>query len=290
MVEIWLGFALGVLVSAPAGWLLLRRTTSRAREMQRRALAAERLAELGTLTGGLAHEIKNPLSTIGLNVQLLEEDLSELVQQSAGQPGEEQGARARRRVQALHREITRLRSILEDFLRFAGRIRLDLATTDINAVVAELADFFAPQAQAARVNIRTQLDAQPSRVPLDAPLFKQALLNLLINATHAMTEARDAGKPNGGCDELLIRTRRGRDELTVHVIDTGPGIEPDVLHRIFQPYFSTRKGGTGLGLPTTRRIIEEHGGSIACHSESGRGTEFTITLPAGEPAGPASPS
>ena len=284
IMEFWIGLAAGVLLTIPMAIWTRRRTERRVRLLERRAQSAERLAELGTLTGGLAHEIKNPLSTINLNVQLLQEDLREIVRDlPADAPVTERLARTQRRIDSLTREIQRLKDILDDFLRFAGRVKLDLHPTDINAMVSELADFFAPQAQAAKVNIRTQLTAAPSMVPADTALLKQALFNLLINGTQAMEEARSAGVPTGGCNELILRTERGRslgqEELHIHVTDTGPGIAPDRAGKIFQPYFTTKKGGTGLGLPTARRIIEEHGGSITVHSEPGRGSDFRVTLP-----------
>jgi signal transduction histidine kinase len=280
----WIGLAVGVLLTIPLVAWATRRTAQRVRRLERRAQSAERLAELGSLTGGLAHEIKNPRTTVNLNVQLLQEDIrdaaGELPAESAGH---ERLTRAQRRIEALTRETQRLGVILGDFLRFAGRVKLDLHPTDINALVGELADFFAPQAQAAQVQLRTQLAASPPTAPADAGLLKQALLNLMINATQAMEEARLAPAPHGGCNELIIRTERknigGQDELLIHVTDCGPGIAPDRLEKIYQPYFSTKKTGTGLGLPTARRIVEEHGGSIAVHSASGKGTDFVIALP-----------
>ncbi len=162
-----------------------------------------------------------------------------------------------------------------------------------------MADFFVPQAEQAGLHLRTQLLADPAIAPVDVSLLKQAILNLMINATKATEQARQAGKPHGGADELMIRTervgasppevgsqsrRRNQDsqsgaQILIHVTDTGPGIDPQVRERIFEPYFSTHRGGTGLGLPTTRRIIEEHGGSLTVVSELGQGSDFIIALP-----------
>ena len=288
----WLsvGFAVGVLCTVPIIAWASRRTERRVRRLEQRARAAERLAELGTLTGGLAHEIKNPLSTIGLNIQLLEEDLETLRGRLPDDASaREEFGRLHRRFQSLSREAQRLRDILDDFLRFAGRIRLDLQPHDLNALLDELADFFQPQASAAGVQLRTQFAAHPAEAHVDQNLIKQAVLNLMINAAQIMTETREKGKPNGGCDELILRTERyhcpsGRVELHIHVIDTGPGIDEQTRAKVFQPYFSTRKGGTGLGLPTTRRIVEEHGGTISVHAEPGRGSDFVIALPVDKPA------
>lgn len=297
----FLGLAVGVLVAVPAAAWWSRRTERRVRQLEQRARAAERLAELGTMTGGLAHEIKNPLSTIGLNVQLVQEDLADLdtalpppevdpgntLPARRGDPPRERLARIRKRVDGLHRETARLRDILEDFLRFAGRVELDRQPVDLNGLCDELIDFFQPQADEARVSLRADLHADPAAVSADPALLKQALLNLLINACQAMTEAREKDAPSGGNNELILRTANtktaGQDTVTIHVTDTGPGIAPDVSEKIFQPYFSNKRGGTGLGLPTTRRLVEEHGGTLTVHSDLGVGSDFVITLPVPAP-------
>ncbi|MFP4145265.1 MAG: two-component system sensor histidine kinase NtrB [Phycisphaeraceae bacterium] len=281
-----IGILLGVLATVPAAYVWNRRTERRVRQLEQRTRSAERLAELGTLTGGLAHEIKNPLSTVGLNIQLLQEDLQEIADDAPeGALPAERMQRVQRRFNSLHRETQRLREILEDFLRFAGRVELDREPTDLNGLVDELCDFYEPQARAAGVHLRTQLDAIPAETAVDHGLLKQALLNLLINATQAMAAAREKEVPHGGANELILRTERqrselGEDVLRLHITDTGPGMTGETQEKIFQPYYSTKRGGTGLGLPTTRRIVEEHGGYIAVHSEVGRGTDFIVVLPA----------
>jgi signal transduction histidine kinase len=282
---LFIGFGIGVLLAIPLAGVWGRRTERRVRQLEQRTRAAERLAELGTLTGGLAHEIKNPLSTVGLNVQLLQEDVHDLSQNAGLSEAHHDGlGRVQRRLESLSRETHRLRDILEDFLRFAGRVELDPQPTDLHAMIEELIDFFEPQAREAGINLRSQLAAKDATVSADAALLKQAMLNLLINAVQAMTQAREKGEPHGGADELMVRTELGRspggDEFRIHVTDTGPGMNQDVAAKVFQPYFSTKRGGTGLGLPTSRRIIEEHGGHLSVHADPGRGTDFTLSLPA----------
>lgn len=281
---LFLGIAIGLLLAIPGAWAFSRRTERRVMELERQARSNERLAEQATMTRGLAHEIKNPLSTIGLNVQLLQEDAADIERATADQPEiAEQAGKVRRRLGTLGREAIRLREILEDFLRFAGRIELDTQPTDINALVDELGVFFEPQASEAGIKLRTQLNAQPPTALADPSLLKQATLNLLINATHAMADAKRDSQAHGGANELILRTSRsnGKDsnKLFIHIIDTGPGIAEDVKAKLFEPYFSTKRTGTGLGLPTTRRIIEEHGGTLTLHTELGKGSEFTIELP-----------
>jgi len=270
----------GILM-VPLLMVMRRDQERRARITRRRMADAERLAELGTMTGGLAHEIKNPLSTLSLNAQLLAEDVADLdLPPDARQ-------RIIRRTESLRRESDRLKGILTDFLQFAGRIRLDPEPHDLNVLIDELVDFFLPQALAIGVQLRATLARHPTIARVDSALFKQALLNLLINAAQAL-EAMPAKSDR--TRDLMIRVEpassassatEGSPAMhTVHVTDTGPGIAPEHLSSIFQPYFTTRKGGTGLGLATARRIIQEHQGSIEVHTEPGRGTDFVIRLPA----------
>ena len=282
MLTFWIGLAVGAALAVPLAWGWSRRTERRVRALEQRARSAERLAELGTLTSGLAHEIKNPLSTIGLNVQLLREDLKDQLDELPEQ-NRPPLSRLQSRFDSLGRETDRLKVILEDFLRYAGRVNLDLVPTNVNGLIDELCDFFAPQAAESDIQLRTQLDANPHTVAADADLLKQALLNLVLNATQAMTGARDRSAAHGGANELMIRTENRRELgdtlIAIHVIDTGPGIPTDTPEKLFQPYYSTKPSGTGLGLPTARRIVEEHGGRLSVVSEPGRGTDFMITLP-----------
>lgn len=274
---ILIGLGIGIAIGVPVVWFELKRQTKRARAAERRARNAERLAEIGAMTAGLAHEIKNPLSTIGLNAQLLSEALADV-------PGLDDDDRSsmRRRVGVLHREAERLRDTLGDFLRFAGEIRLVRERCDLNQVVDELIDFFAPQAQHHNIRLRSELGRGPMEVALDADHFKQALLNLLLNAVQAMTEGPGAAD-QARARELIVRTTEVDTDVgpqwAVHVIDTGPGIPAEVVEKIFTPYFTTKGGGSGLGLPTTKRLIEEHGGMIHVVSQAGQGTDFVVTIP-----------
>jgi signal transduction histidine kinase len=228
--------------------------------LERRARQAERLAELGTLTGGLAHEIKNPLSTVQLNLQLLQEDLG---------PDNAAYTRVANRLATVKNETSRLRDILDDFLRYAGRLELDRRPVELNSLLEELVDFFAPQAQAQRVQLRLSKHSAPLTVGGDPRLLKQALLNLMINGVQAM---------NGG-GEMIVSLSSAPGQAVIDVIDTGPGIPTDAVDKIFQAYYSTKRGGTGLGLPMAKRIVEEHGGELAVKSEPGRGSDFTMRLP-----------
>ncbi|MDG2094813.1 MAG: ATP-binding protein [Phycisphaerales bacterium] len=247
----------------------LRRATHRAREAEGESRDNQRLAELGAMTGGLAHEIKNPLSTVGLNAQLLQEDLQHLEIEA------DERDRLVHRVETLHREVDRLRGILTDFLEYAGRIKLDVQLRDVREVVEELGDFYHPQCVQSGVVMRIDACASRAMAMIDEGMLKQALLNLVLNAVQAMTSTEDSTDQK----ELILRVRHEDGRVTIQVVDTGPGIPQDMLEEIFHPYVSGRRGGTGLGLPTSRRIVEEHGGRLLVESEPGRGTAFSIQLP-----------
>ncbi|MEN6383952.1 MAG: ATP-binding protein [Phycisphaerales bacterium] len=219
------------------------------------------LEELSRLTGGLAHEIKNPLSIIKINLKLAGEDLSSSKDENA--------ARAARKIAVVQKETDRLEQILEDFLRYIRKAELHPASVDINKLVVDMIDFYSPQAISRSVTIRLSLCSQPLVCFADSNSFKQVLLNLFINAQQSM--------PGGG--ELLVRTQRSDNSAVVIISDTGKGIEPENLEKIFHAYYSTKTGGSGLGLSTSKKIIEAHDGTIKVDSIIGKGTSFTILLP-----------
>lgn len=238
-----------------------RRVWRNARRLATRTKRQEHLIEVAQLVGGLAHEIKNPLSTINVNLTLLSEDLARY--------DDDEHRRLIRRLSTVQIETDRLRDILDDFLQYARRVEMSPTVLDLREMIEELVDFFTPQAEAAHVLLRSAMPAEPVRCKVDPKLLKQAVLNLMLNAVQAM----EAG------GELMVQLSTDRTSATIEVIDTGPGIPADTLGKIFQVYFSTKPGGSGLGLATTRRLVREHGGDIAVESEPGKGTRFTITLP-----------
>jgi signal transduction histidine kinase len=233
----------------------------------------QQYAELAELAGGFIHDIKNHLSTLGLNLQLLAEDFQE--------PQTQRERRALERVLRLQAECAQLVDLSNDFLRFARLQELELEPGGLAEVVEEIVDFFGPSARAGNVEIKCYLPADLPAVALDRDTFKQALLNLLLNAQQAM--------PSGGTLTLQATPEAG--VVRLDLIDTGKGMAAEVAARAFKPFFSTRPGGSGLGLATTKKIVEAHGGSITLQSEVGRGTKFTIRLPTAGPAAAAvSPS
>ncbi len=267
------GFLAGAGLAALVARFAMKRSRTKVRAAERRAQAAERLAEVGSMTAGLAHEIKNPLSTIGLNAQLLAEGIDEFPSTD-----DEVKGRLLRRLASLRREVERLRGILTDFLAYAGEMRLERKPVDLRGVIDDLCDFFMPQARQLGIMLRCDLPPTAVTADVDAGQLKQAVLNLLLNASQAMAGSASAST------EIILRVEAGHDPenhpvAVVHVIDTGPGIEPAVRARLFHPYFTTKNTGTGLGLATTRRIVEAHGGRVDVVTEVGKGSDFRIILP-----------
>jgi signal transduction histidine kinase len=233
----------------------------------------KQLEELSKLTGELAHEIKNPLSTIKINLKLIREQLQNFDSADLGKagPGRENQAfgRALRKIAVIEKEADRLDQILDGFLRYVTKPELQLADVDVSSVISDMIDFYSPQAYSHSIIIRQQLYNQPLICRVDADTLKQAVLNLFINAQQAMS---DRG-------ELMVRTDRRENCALIQISDTGHGIAPDKLPNIFSPHCSSRPDGSGLGLPTTRKIVEAHHGTITVDSELGKGTSFTIKLP-----------
>jgi signal transduction histidine kinase len=225
----------------------------------------KQLQELGRLTGELAHEIKNPLSIIKVNLKLTAEELG----RSDLGKGDQGFTRALRKIAVIQKETDRLEQILDGFLRYVDRTELHLASADINSLISDMVDFYSAQAQSHSVTIRQQLHNKALVCKIDVDMLKQVMLNLFINAQQAMSE--------GG--ELIIRTQRHKKDALIRITDTGPGIAPDKLPNIFNVYYSSRPQGSGLGLPTAKKIVEAHNGTITVDSELGKGTSFTITLP-----------
>ena len=221
----------------------------------------ERYAELAALAGSLAHEIKNPLSVIRMNMDLLAEDFA--------QPQTPRERRALAKIEMVGRQCTRLENLLNDFLRFNKVNQLDLRLGSLNEQVERVLDLFATQADQAAVEIVRYLDPDLPSIQLNAETLQAALVNLVKNALEAM--------PDGG--QLTARTRVTRQGVALDLIDTGIGMDERTAMQMFDAFYTTKSGGSGLGLPTARRIIEAHGGRIGVHSEAGVGTQFTLEFP-----------
>jgi signal transduction histidine kinase len=223
-------------------------------EREQRLIRSERLAAVGKIAAQITHEVRNPLSSIGLNAEMLEEETE----------GE-----AKALARAIVKEVDRLTEITEEYLRFARLPRPRLEREELGEIVGSLLGFLRQELEGHGIAVELRLDPGLPAVAADEHQLRQALLNLLRNAAEAM--------PRGG--RLVIAARRS-DERTVEltIADTGEGIAPEHLTKIFDPFFSTKEGGTGLGLALTQQIILEHGGRIEVTSEIGAGTTFVVKL------------
>ncbi|MDP6370250.1 MAG: ATP-binding protein [Planctomycetota bacterium] len=247
---------------------------------------ADQPRDLSRLAAGLAHEIKNPLSTMSIQLTLLEEEWNRGLSAADGEEAPQPTGRERRslkRLTALQREVKRLSTILDDFMRYARGGELNRSPEDLVQLVRETLEFVEPEDNALRIRHHADLPSALPLAMLDREAMRQALLNLFVNARQAMVGHGDDGavpcesEPKGG--ELMVRLNRSGIFAEVSVTDTGVGMGPEELERCFRVYYSTKRGGSGLGLPTVARVIEEHGGSISVVSEVGRGTSFTLRLP-----------
>lgn len=233
-------------------------------ERELRLIRSERLAAVGKIAAQITHEVRNPLSSIGLNAELLDEELGEL----EGADGQRQLARA------IVKEVDRLAGITEQYLRFARLPQPRLEREDLNELVTSLLSFLRGELQARGIELEARLQPALPPVAVDENQLRQALLNVLRNGAEAVGE--------GG--HLCVETLCDEDGLVcVRIVDTGPGIAEADRARIFEPFFSTKDGGTGLGLALTHEIVVEHGGRIDLVSAPGQGTAFTIRLPAHQP-------
>ena len=222
----------------------------------------ENLASLTNLAAAVAHEIKNPLAAISIHVQLLRKNFKAC--------NVEINAKAQKHLDVVEEEIERLNKIVVDFLFAVRPLQCEFAPVKINELIRNLFDTFREEFNAADIVLVPQLDSGIPVIQADERFLRQALMNILTNAKAAMM-------PSGG--RLSIITRFDEENVYITIADTGKGIPPDVLHKIFEPYFTTKPDGSGLGLTMTYKVIKEHGGDIQVHSEVGTGTRFTLILP-----------
>jgi PAS domain S-box-containing protein len=234
-------------------------TEKRAKEARLRR--AENLAALTTLTAGVAHEIKNPLASIGIHLQLIRKEMADRDRIETGRISEY--------LDIIHEEVDRLNRIVVDFLFAVRPMDTRLELDDVNRVIRELLEFIKFELQEAGITLDLQLSPLIPKTRLDEKYMKQALLNIFKNAISAM--------PEGGV--LRIETLQEGEDLLVKIGDTGVGISEEIIGKIFEPYFTTKEFGSGLGLTLVYKIIKEHRGEIAVSSEVGEGTVFTLSFP-----------
>jgi signal transduction histidine kinase len=257
----------------------LERAYQELRAAQERLVQSERLATIGQMSAKVSHEVRNPLSSISLNVELLEDELSALPHERRAEAGHLVGA--------IRSQVDTLSTVTEGYLRFARLPKPNLQVVSLGPVIADLADFVREELRARKVQL--VVDAEPGlpTVRVDASQIRQALLNLIRNAAEAMPEGGTltvrAGTVTGTRDSGLgVNQDSGSRFVEIAVTDAGVGIAPEDLGRVFEPFFTTKEGGTGLGLAISREIAVEHGGTLACESGPGNGATFRLTLPAAE--------
>ena len=244
--------------TGPGSGLLVRlRDPEAQRKIGRELQTADRLSAISRVSGGVAHEVKNPLNAILLHVEVARAKLARGDTDVAPQ------------MEIISREILRLDRVVKTFLDFTRPVELNLRNVPAQELVSEIVDLARPQADAARIQIDVQQEAEGVEIRVDRDLLKQAVLNVVVNAMQAM--------PDGG--KLRFESSATEETAEIRVSDTGPGIPQELREKIFSLYFTTRKEGSGIGLAMTFRIVQLHDGTIDFTSEPGKGTTFLIRLP-----------
>lgn len=248
----------------PAGVILQAQDVTDWLALEQRVRVADKLAALHTLSAGVAHELRNPLSAMDLNLHLLEEELRE----RASLP--EQGARY---LHVLNAECHRLSVILDNFMKFARPGSVGLHEVNISALIEHIMALMQFEAEERKIRLEQAVDEPLPSLLGDETAISQVLVNIVVNAFHAM--------PNGGLCRVAAEARHanGTGWLIVSVKDTGIGIKKEELARVFEPFYTTKSSGTGLGLAIAYRIMEDHGGTIRVSSTPGIGTTAVLTFP-----------
>jgi hypothetical protein len=239
------------------GTLLRLRDSDPRRQIESQLDISTRLAAISELTSGAAHEIKNPLNSIALHLEILKSKLDGIA------PGGEE-------IEVITREISRLDRVVKTFLDFQRPVELQVRSVDLVALVKDVAALLRPTAQAQKVQIQEEIPPSEAVIQGDRDLLKQALLNVVTNGVEAMKD--------GGLLAISVRQNDGGWGITVR--DTGPGIPPELRNKIYKLYFTTKGKGSGIGLAMTFRVVQLHGGTIDFASEPGKSTEFRMQFPA----------
>jgi two-component system, sporulation sensor kinase E len=229
------------------------------KENEKKLRQAESLAALTTISAGIAHEIKNPLGAIGIHIQLIEQEINKC--KCKWSPDFKYS------VKIIREEIERLSDIVNNFLFTVRPLKAELMPVDLNQFLDKFIEFVSPELETYRIILKKRYDKLPE-VWLDEKIFRQALLNLVQNSISAIKE-----------DGIIeIESYQKQNYVYINFIDNGDGIPEEIQTKIFDPYFTTKNFGTGLGLTIVYKIIKEHNGEISFHSQKGE-TVFTIKLP-----------
>lgn len=248
------------------GAVMLIRDITQTRRIAEEQIESERMTALTVLAAGVAHEIGNPLNSLNIHLQVLEKKLKK--------SDPETWAKVSEQVEVARGEATRLDFIIRQFLGAVRPTEPSFELSDLNRVVEDAVNFLAPELNDRKIRTRLQLHEGLPLLRLDVAQMRQALYNLIRNAVQAM----------GTGGSLTIRTDLQDYEIRVTFTDTGKGIAPQVMASVHQPWFTTKEGGTGLGMLIVRRIVRDHGGELALESSEGKGTTVTISLPRGNRA------
>ena len=263
--RIFISMALVVLVGVLSMWFLYQNQNKHLARMEdaaRRLRQAERLSALGQLGAGVAHEIRNPLNAIGMASQRLQAEYL---------PADTKEREEFSRLTGIVRdEVRRLNGIIEEFLTFSRSRRLKLRRSSVTELLQKVVDVIKEEAESRQITINTRWGKSPAMVRMDADKLQQALLNIIKNA---MESTSCAGKITVSVES------REKDQIIVNITDTGSGIAPEEIDRIFDPGYTTKEKGLGLGLPLAYEIIRAHGGEVRLQSNKGSGTTFEIILP-----------
>jgi signal transduction histidine kinase len=242
---------------AGSGTLIRLRDPEAQRKLGRELQTADRLAALSRVSGGVAHEVKNPLNAILLHVEVARAKLARGDTALAPQ------------MDIISSEILRLDRVVKTFLDFTRPVEMDFANMPLDEFLRDIVDLARPQAHASGISVVAERKAEGVEVRIDRDLLKQALLNIVVNAIEAM--------PAGG--ELRLESYASGDTAEIRISDTGPGIPPDLREKVFRLYFTTKQRGSGIGLAMAFRTVQLHDGTIDFTSEPGKGTAFFIRLP-----------
>jgi PAS domain S-box-containing protein len=250
----------------PAGVILQAQDVTEWLNLERRVLVADKLAALHTLSGGVAHELRNPLSAMDLNLHLLDEALKERggVTQDVAHY-----------LQVVNAECRRLSVILDNFMRFARPTSMGLHEVDLRKVIEHIMALMQFEAQERKIQFEERIEEALPTVFGEETQISQVLVNIVVNAFHAM--------PGGGRCSIIAQARRNVDHRWVEIVvsDTGVGIKKEDLSHLFEPFYTTKVSGTGLGLAIAYRIMQDHGGSILVSSVPGSGTTVAVQFPVG---------
>ena len=264
-IPIWLSITPVIREGKRIGYMGIEIDMRAKKELERRALEAERLAAVGRMSSQVAHEIRNPLSSISLNVELLKEELDSLRKPNPGSAVKE----AESLLKAIQKEVDRLAEIAGDYLRFSRLPQPKKETVNLNDHFETVINFFREEGRRRSIDILFRKCEKITYLAIDPKQMEQALLNLVKNAFDAM--------PSGGTVEVGILEENGA--VVAFVRDEGFGMDELTRRRIFDPFFTTKEAGTGLGLALVRQVAAEHGGTVWCESIPEKGTTFFIRLP-----------